>query len=226
MAEVNATPEDRFDIRYVLQHFQQSLKVVNANEEDVNLREYLLAYRQLNKMFPLLHRLFGFIASDVSEKCGILEEYLANKESGKNYESVRRMLEYEKELHVKKESKSESTDPLPIGARTLLRLHRALEYVCRLLKDIANANDHDTMGRIAKQGYDETLGKYHPWLVRQAAHLAMYTLPYRKQLLERFSGGEDISEAAHWLTEASEAGYRVFQIVQVMYAEKEWLDLP
>lgn len=64
--------------------------------------------------------IFGFVCSDVKSKVEILEEFRENKEVREKFESVRKMMNYERdsELLLKKDYVS--------GSRTLLRLHRGL----------------------------------------------------------------------------------------------------
>lgn len=76
--------------------------------------------------------IFGFVSSDVQSKIEILEEFRANKVTAAKYETVKKMIAYERENNLL--SKKEN------GARTLLRLHRGLgklnnnkpEYINRL----------------------------------------------------------------------------------------------
>lgn len=64
--------------------------------------------------------IFGFVSSDVKSKVEILEDFRANKEDPEKFESVKKMMTYERdsELLQKKDYVS--------GSRTLLRLHRGL----------------------------------------------------------------------------------------------------
>lgn len=64
--------------------------------------------------------IFGFVCSDVKSKVEILEEFRENKEVMEKFESIRKMMVYERdsELLHKKDYVS--------GSRTLLRLHRGL----------------------------------------------------------------------------------------------------
>lgn len=64
--------------------------------------------------------IFGFVCSDVKSKVEILEDLRENKEVAEKFESVKKMILYEKdrELLHKKDYVS--------GSRTLLRLHRGL----------------------------------------------------------------------------------------------------
>lgn len=69
--------------------------------------------------------IFGFVCSDVKCKVEILEEFRENKEVAEKFESVKRMMIYEKdkELLSKKDYVS--------GSRTLLRLHRGLGEIVK-----------------------------------------------------------------------------------------------
>lgn len=64
--------------------------------------------------------IFGFVCSDVRSKVEILEQFRSNKEVAESFESVKKMILYERdaELLHKKDYVS--------GSRTLLRLHRGL----------------------------------------------------------------------------------------------------
>ncbi len=67
----------------------------------------------------MLGTVFGFVGSDVKSKLEILQGYRIG-ENKSHYETVEQMLEFEKSsdfIHSNKETS---------GARTLLRLHRAL----------------------------------------------------------------------------------------------------
>lgn len=68
--------------------------------------------------------IFGFVSSDVRAKVEILEDFRENKEVAEKFESVKKMIVYEKdkELLQKKDYVS--------GCRTLLRLHRGLGEDC------------------------------------------------------------------------------------------------
>ena len=58
-------------------------------------------------------------------------------------------------------------------------LFRALEYVTRLIADIEKSGENEKMAPVARKAYDETLSRFHPWIVRKGVHLAVYILPHR-----------------------------------------------
>lgn len=124
---------EKFDLVFVTEKFKGSL-----DNEDIFMDFYLQAFREILKFvlillaleivniksfcrfFQLMGSIFGFVCSDVKSKVEILEEFRENKEVAAKFESVRKMIHYErdKELLSKKDYVS--------GCRTLLRLHRGL----------------------------------------------------------------------------------------------------
>lgn len=54
----------------------------------------------------------------------------------------------------------------PSGSRTLLRLHRALEYIIAFLHKLDDIQDPDLCSVISVEAYEATLMKYHPWVVQ------------------------------------------------------------
>merc|ERR1711868_242244 len=63
------------------------------------------------------------------------------------------------------------------GSRTLLRLHRALEYITEFLGRLEPLEDEAYLSTVSREAYEKTLMKYHPWIVQKAAKLAMGMLP-------------------------------------------------
>lgn len=80
------------------------------------------------RFFHDLGTVFGFINSDLDSKIAIMEEYRANPKVAKHYEGLCSMIAFEKS------SKAIEDQSKPSGSRTLLRLHRALEFVARLFQ--------------------------------------------------------------------------------------------
>ena len=54
----------------------------------------------------------------------------------------------------------------PSGSRTLLRLHRALEYITEFLGHLESLEDETYLGAVSREAYEKTLMKYHPWIVQ------------------------------------------------------------
>ncbi|OWF39840.1 Glycolipid transfer protein domain-containing protein 1 [Mizuhopecten yessoensis] len=172
----------------------------------------------MKRLFGLLGSIFGFVVSDVVEKIGILRDYRKSPD-GEHYISVQSMIKYEVQQNITDNKKKES------GSRTLLRLHRAMEFTAQLMKDVRNAEDGGKMSSITRTAYDATLSKHHPWLIRKGVHVAMYTLPSRKQLLEKIMMANDQSKVED-LMEAAKLQQQMYDVIQDIYKTEKLLNLP
>jgi len=72
-----------------------------------------------NRFFGLMGTVFGFVASDVTSKIEILQEFRQGA-NGDQFETVEQMIIFEKKQQMLDNPKYVS------ASRTLLRLHRAL----------------------------------------------------------------------------------------------------
>lgn len=136
--------------------------------------------------------IFGFVSSDVKSKIEILEEFRENNENSDKFESVKKMMDHERDndLLNKKDYVS--------GSRTLLRLHRGLgewriesennenfiETLCHFsdflrvfMKRLSELQGCDKTSTVCSSSYNDTLANFHPFLIRKAAGFAMYALP-------------------------------------------------
>jgi len=59
----------------------------------------------------------------------------------------------------------------PSGSRTLLRLHRALEYIIGFLHKLDDIEDEGYCSVISREAYEATLMKYHPWVVQVSLYI-------------------------------------------------------
>ncbi|XP_073844625.1 ceramide-1-phosphate transfer protein [Musca autumnalis] len=166
---------ERFDIEKVTQVFQDSLR----EEDDIVMDEYLKAYEEINKFFTLIGSVFGFVSSDVRAKIDILTTFRKDDAKAENFLTFKTMMSYEKDNGLLKDSKYVS------GSRTLLRLHRGLEFVYEFLLKLAELAENDKVHQTCKLAYESTLAKHHPWVVRKGALVAMYALPTQGELLKR-----------------------------------------
>jgi len=71
----------------------------------------------------------------------------------------------------------------PSGSRTLLRLHRALEYIIGFLHKLDDIEDEGYCSVISREAYEATLMKYHPWVVQVSLNIL------REYFLSLFSEG-------------------------------------
>ena len=172
-----------------------------------------------SRFFKLVGTVFGFVAKDIESKLVILNEHRTSS-SASQYHTILGMLSYEQEqglVHAK-------TTP-PSGARTLLRLHRALEFILEFMNQLATTNDSAKTAEIAGDVYERTLAQYHPWIVRKMAYMAMYTLPNKQQLIEKMckQPKEEVIDLMH---ETVKQGQPIFTATQRFYIERGLLDLP
>ncbi|XP_066597197.1 ceramide-1-phosphate transfer protein [Prorops nasuta] len=176
MAE--GTEVSHFDLRLVHDHFDRAL----LQDDDIHIKAYLDAYNELYKFFQLMGSVFSFVSSDLKQKIDILLEL--NSKDDTNYGTIKSMIEHEKEnklLH-----KSDYTN----GARTLLRLHRGLDFIREFLRQLGELTDADKTSSCCQDAYNKTLAKHHPWVIRKTAVVAMYTMPTRESLFKKVCGDQ------------------------------------
>uniref|UniRef100_A0AC35TGP6 GLTP domain-containing protein n=1 Tax=Rhabditophanes sp. KR3021 TaxID=114890 RepID=A0AC35TGP6_9BILA len=211
-----AQNEQHFNLDKVIDHFEQAL---NGNE-DIFMEQYLEAYRELNKIFGILGRIFGFVESDVTEKVAILDTFLANDKA--NYSSVGTMIKHE--CHS-------NQCPKGNGSRTLLRLHRALQFIILFVEGLKNSQDNGmAISTVCKTSYDKTLANYHGFFIRKSVAVAVYTLPSREYIIKGFftHADEDVSnQTIHILADKfKRVGQNVYDRIQEMYTHNNLLELP
>lgn len=166
----------------------------------------------------MLGTVFGFVNSDVVEKVDILREY-RKSELGNHYRTIQSMIEYEVETNSTNNKKHAS------GSRTLLRLHRALEFISDFLKAVREAGEDEKLSGVCSKSYYRTLAKHHPWLVRKGVDVAVYTLPTRKQFIEKLKV-TDVRAAEKLLETTADLGMKVFNVVEEIYTEHDLHSLP
>jgi len=208
---------DHFDIVQLNQHLNVCIR---EKDSEVDLDEYISVFQQLYKFFIMLGTVFGFVGSDVKAKLEILEAF--RKGEGKaSYETVEKMLEFEKRtdlIHTNKEAS---------GSRTLLRLHRALNFVSKFLDKIDGLKDSEGTSHVAKEAYTDTLAKYHPWLIQKGAILAMYALPNKKDLISKVCDGKiEVSEARRLLHDVISSTEKIYNQCEAAYKGHDLLSLP
>ncbi|XP_017490853.1 PREDICTED: ceramide-1-phosphate transfer protein-like [Rhagoletis zephyria] len=219
---VSSSSNSPFDINLVCDRFLRSI----SDKAAIDTLLYLQGFTELNKFFNMFGTLFGFVAKDVRDKIGILEAYHADETVGHRYVTVQSMIEYEKgeSLLIDK------TGRRPSGARTLLRLHRALEFISAFLHEVTKIDDQTSTGGSARAAYGRTLARFHPWMIRKTVNLATLALPYRRVLISNVYGGAlpeggagEVNEA---MSELANIADQVFGATHKLYEEHELLELP
>ncbi|XP_018577644.1 ceramide-1-phosphate transfer protein isoform X2 [Anoplophora glabripennis] len=166
---------EKFDIKIVYDKFEAALH----EEDDIHLQFYLESFEELNKFFTLMGTVFGFVSKDLKAKMDILNEFLKDSNKSENFITVKKMIEYEKQNELLNKKGYTS------GSRTLLRLHRGLDFIQLFLKKLGDLRDEESTSSACREAYDQTLAKHHPFVIRNGAKVAIYTLPTREILLKK-----------------------------------------
>lgn len=168
----------------------------------------------------------------MDSKIALLESYLSDPDIGPKYETFQSMIKYEESEKLLRDTKR------PSGARTVLRLHRALQFFAEFMDELAHVPGSSATSHLARDCYRKTLAPFHSWLVQKSASLAMYALPDRDQLLCRsFSSGDeqpdtesDMSQLwdkqSETMMQLARLSRQVYEMVQKLFAENNLLDLP
>ncbi|GIY93936.1 ceramide-1-phosphate transfer protein [Caerostris extrusa] len=211
--------EKPFDIQLLY----DSLEKCCSESNSLVMEQYLIAFRELYRFFTLLGSVFGFVATDIISKVNILEEY-GQSEQSDQYATIQSMIEYESCNGITEDVSR------PSGCRTLLRLHRSLEFIMSFMSDFSSADSNAKSSTIAQKCYNETLSKFHPWLIRKGATIAMYTLPARQQFIERVCGGPCDEEAVEFygkmMGDIALVSKRIYDETHKLYEANNLLNLP
>ena len=180
-----------------------------------------------SRMFPLLGFVFGFVADDVSTNLTVLYRLVhRHRESyvGSNkiqYNTIDSMVHFETKSGL---TKSSTADP-PNASRTLLQLHRALQFTVAFLRGMQSLKSDEKLSGIATEAYDGTLAAYHGWTVRMGISAAMYTLPTKHELAMGM-GMKNDGENNKILDQLCGRLQRVYDRVQAIFTQYNALNLP
>ncbi|KAI4492330.1 hypothetical protein M0802_009840 [Mischocyttarus mexicanus] len=202
-----------FDLKVVHDNFDKAL----VQDDDVDIKAYLDAYNELYKFFQLMGSVFSFVSSDLKQKIDILVD-LSNK-NDQNYVTIKSMIDYEKENKL-----IEKADNVN-GARTLLRLHRGLDFIREFLRQLGELSDTDKTSTCCQDAYNKTLAKHHPWVIRKAAIVAMYTMPNREVLFKKVCGA-NVQRNVDILPKMLEVTADVFNRTHTLYELHQLHTLP
>ena len=112
------------------------------------------------------------------------------------------------------------------GSRTLLRLHRALKFTLLFLEGLVGLNDDDNISSMALSVYNKSLANFHPWLIRNAAKLAMYSLPNKKTLINQIAKDVDKELLTQKLLEGVAALEEAYNGIELLYSQNDLHSLP
>lgn len=197
--------------------FHQSIRRTTETGHDIGVKEYVLAYNEVIKFLEKLGAIFYFVVSDIREKVNILDSFL--EQNPENYETISRLVAYETEQRHLVKGKEKPNN----GARTILRLHRALIFVYELVQNLYKAESTAYASEICVTAYDRTLAQYHSWIVRKAARFGMKAMPNRDTIIALMSTDPDeIEKFPVFFAKVLD----VYNITQDIYETNKILELP
>lgn len=204
----------QFDIEIIKESFTQ------CYDKELDIEQYNKGYDELYKFFGIIGTVFSFIASDVREKIDILENYRKDEKKKENYEQIEAMMLHE--IDVNKRTGNELH-----GSRTLLRLHRALLFTMYFLERLIELQPNDKTSTMALDAYKDSLANHHPWLIRNGAKVAMYTLPYKKDFMKKIVSPDiDDNTVKQIVTETVASMRKVYDKTEELYTKYDLHGLP
>ncbi|XP_001950705.1 ceramide-1-phosphate transfer protein [Acyrthosiphon pisum] len=201
-----------FSVAAVQSAFHESL----VQDDDVDVKNYVLAYQELCKFCSQLGGLFGFVVSDLEDKIGLLNRLVTEDEQ--HFSTVQSMITHEisKELVFSGRS----------GSITLLRLHRGLEFIILFMSKLVGLQPNDSTTHSAQEAYSQTLAKHHSWLIRNGALFAMNFLPCQKDLYNQTLGDAPAEETLNTMPEMISKASMVHERVNNLLSSYEILNIP
>ncbi|XP_063851733.1 ceramide-1-phosphate transfer protein-like isoform X1 [Scylla paramamosain] len=213
-----------FDLQLVLDGFSEC----RGEDGQLYLDAYLRAYSELNKFLQLLGTIFNFVSHDIQKKVTILQCYRKGG-AGDYYYSIQSMIEYEQENNL-----LTCTDPQS-GSRTLLRLHRGLEFISGFMAEIHKAADTAGLGSTTSELYGRTLAKHHNWVLAKTVGAVLLMMPNKQTIIDRvilgskpMTGGVAAVRAHNeaLMPKVIEVMNSVYNLTQKLYEDYNILDLP
>jgi len=169
MSAVAVSEEDlELDIDAISSNFRKCM----AKNGCLYLDRYISAYHEVHNLLSRLGPVLAPLSADVRQKLVQLD-CLRKGGAGTSYSTAEAMMEYETTGGLLTEDRTGN------GCRTLLRLHRTLEFVCEFLRELCRLTDEERMTGACQAAYRRTLAAHHPWLGQKAALLAMYAMGTR-----------------------------------------------
>jgi len=184
-------------------------------DEDVDVKNYVIAYQELCKFCSQLGALFGFVVKDLQDKIDRLNYLIAYDEQ--HFSTVQNMILYEKSNDMVKGNS---------GCVTLLRLHRGLEFIILFMSKLLHLKPNESTKHSAIESYNQTLAKHHTWLIRHGARLAMNFLPCQENLYCQTIGDESVEESLNTMPDMISKATTVHNRINTLFSDYEILNIP
>ncbi|XP_042213484.1 ceramide-1-phosphate transfer protein-like isoform X2 [Homarus americanus] len=223
LVEIN-TQDLNFDLQMVLDGFTQCKR----DDGQLYMDGYLRAYSEVNKFLKILGMVFNFVSHDIQKKVTTLQCYRKGG-AGDYYYSIQSMIEYERENNLLTSSDQQS------GSRTLLRLHRGLEFITGFFSEIHKATDETGLGTISSELYGRTLSKHHNWVLAKTVSTVLLMMPTKQTIIERvvlgskpITGGNSAIRAHNeaLMPKVIDVMNSIYNLTQKLYEDYGLLDLP
>ncbi|XP_022344524.2 ceramide-1-phosphate transfer protein-like [Crassostrea virginica] len=198
MAEFEENTGKDFDLEIVERNFRECL----TENQEVHVRFYLEAYKELARFFRLCGTVFHFVAKDFEGRIDVITNLM--QKDAQSYCTVKSMIIHEI---------SASKRP---GVCALLRLHRASELILQFMDRLAKSSDGERTSDIAAEVYRNTMAKHDMWIVQKLAGVAMYTLPSRKALIDTMCK-QDYEQSLVLVQKVIDAGKPVYDVIDSEY---------
>lgn len=197
-----------------------------SSEGDVELSQYLAGWRELLRFLTPLGSVFAFATSEAFVKVTALEACVHGPDA-LHYASLATMATWERQAGLLELPGTAPRDqPRASGSRTLLLLHRALRWSQLCLHRVATGKlGGPDAGVQCGDAYSTALAEHHPWLIRQAARLAILALPSRGRLLQLACPGTTEADARVALTRAARVLEDVYNRTQSLLTRHGLLQL-
>ncbi|KAK2155580.1 hypothetical protein LSH36_236g02033 [Paralvinella palmiformis] len=152
---------------------------------NIDTETFLKAGKQIVPIFDVLGTAFMPVKSDVEGNITRLsKKYNSDQEK---FHFLKAILEDELERKCAQDKYS--------STQALLWFKRTLEYITLflqiLIEDHKSGTKTENMGPFIRRAYDETLKKYHGWLVQKVFSVVSRAAPWRKDFLKALAGGQD-----------------------------------
>lgn len=172
-----------------------------------------------NRFLTPLGSVFAFATSEALSKVTALEARVHGPDAS-HYTSLVTMATWERQAGLLERPGTQA------GSRTLLLLHRALRWSQLCLHRVATGTlGGPDAGVQCGDAYSTALAPHHPWLIRQAARLALLALPSRGRLLQLACPGAREADARVALARAARVLEDVYNRTQGLLAAHGLLQL-
>ncbi|XP_067946637.1 ceramide-1-phosphate transfer protein-like [Watersipora subatra] len=173
----------------------------------VSVGEYLKAFTELTRFFSLTGPIFKFVARDLTKRIAIVQAFLDS--DPQHYESFASIVEHEL-ANGRARNKASAT-------RNILRLHWALEFIVEFMDKLKDANQSAKASTLVYEVYGRTLSVHHPWITRQLAYFAVFSLPTIRKLVDIMCK-QDYEEVKGLLALVVQTGRVILQYTSTLYA--------